>query len=304
MSMYRIVGQQILDGKKFGGVLLSGKRLDNAWDVSVFEVNGHREISVRQHVQWEEVGDWEEHRDACGNPVEDIPATEEQIEEYRLLKLKKAAQRAKTACRRLIKASDFREMLTGTYRENQTDRELFLQHMRRFIDAMQYALPKFQYVTSFEQQDRGAWHFHMATNKLPRFVRYKGEKIEAWLLPTLIWRKIVGENNGLVFVGGKPRWGSSRRRNQSIAKIAAYVSKYITKDYELALPGSKRYWSSRQIDLPKPRRETLYGFELDDLIRRAFQTKQEGHVIVSHRIGRFQDSYWLCTEPAPPPTLH
>ena len=304
MSMYRIVGQQIINGKKTGGVLLSGKRLDNAWDVSVFEVNGHRELSVRQYIEWSEVGDWREHRDACGNLVDDIPLTEEQIEEYRLHKLKKAAQRAKTACRRLIKLGDYREMLTGTYRENQTDRELFLQHMRKFIDAVQYVLPKFRYVVSFEQQERGAWHFHMATNKLPRFVRYKGEKIEGWLLPTLIWRKIVGDDNGLVFVGGKPRWGSSRRRNQSIAKIAAYVSKYITKDYELAQPGTKRYWASRmdEASMPKPKRETIFGVTMDELIRRAFETKAPGSLIVSHRIGHFQDSYWLCTEPGP--TLH
>jgi hypothetical protein len=304
MSMYRIVGQQIINGKKTGGVLLSGRRLDDAWDLSIFEVNGHRELSVRQHVQWEEVGDWQEHRDACGHLVEDLPVTPEQLEESRLRNLRKAAQRAQTACRRLIKGSDFREMLTITYRENQEDRELCKAHFKEWVRRMKNALPKFQYCASFERQERGAMHVHCATNKLPRFARYKGQKIEGWVLGTTIWREIVGHDNGLVFVGGKPRWGSSRRRNQSIAKIAAYVSKYIMKDYDDAPMGSNRYSRSNAIELPKPVRETVYGVGLDDLIRRAFETKALDSVIVSHRIGYFQDSYWLCTEPAPPPTLH
>ena len=304
MSMYRILGQQILDGKKFGGVLFSGKRLADAWDVSVFQVNGHREVSIQQHVQWTEVGDWEEHRDACGNPVDDLPVSPEQIEEDRLYCLKKAAQRAQTACRRLIKASDFREMLTITYRENQEDRELCKVHFKEWVRRMKNALPKFQYCAAFERQDRGAMHVHCATNKLPRFARYKGQKIEGWVLGTTIWREIVGDDNGLVFVGGKPRWGSSRRRNQSIAKIAAYVSKYIMKDYADATMGSNRYSRSNAIDLPKSVRETIYGVSIDDLIRRAFETKGVGDSIVSHRIGRWNDSYWLCTEPEKPLKLN
>lgn len=295
MPMYRIVGQQVVDGKKFGGVIMEGQRLDNAFDVSIFEVNGHRELSARPVISWTAVCDYEDrHKLPCFDI--EVEPTEEELEEKRLRCLKKAGQRAQTKCRRLIKASNFREMLTGTYRENQDDEALFKQHLRQFIRAMVYVLPKFQYCVSFEQQERGAYHFHMSTNKLPRFVRYKGEKIEGWVLPTMVWRGIVGQDNGLVFVGGKPRWGSSRRRNQSIAKIASYVSKYIMKDYERAPIGSKRYWSSRDVDLPEPTRMRFDGCTIDELIRTVFEVPS-GSEIVSHRIGHWGDSYWLCTEP-------
>lgn len=297
MPMYRIVGQQIVDGKKFGGVIMEGTRLDDAFDVSIFEVNGHRELSARPVVRWDAVCDYEDrHKLPCFDI--EVALTEEELAERALKSLQKAAQRATTKCRRHIKAGDFREMLTGTYRENQTDEELFKQHLKKFIDALQYVLPKLQYCVSFEKQERGAYHFHMATNKLPRFIRYKGEKIEGWLVPTMIWRKIVGEDNGLVFVGGKPRWGSARRRNMSIAKIASYVSKYITKDYALASAGAKRYWSSRAVPLPKPDRITLHNTSLRELVEVCFELPP-GHTIVSHRIGRWGDTYWLCTEPDP-----
>ena len=72
----------------------------------------------------------------------------------------------------------------------------------------------FRYCTGFEPQQRGAWHMHVATHKLPQHVEYKGVKIEAWKLGTRIWRSIVGENNGLCFVGGKlARNGHKRRKN-------------------------------------------------------------------------------------------
>lgn len=302
MSMYRILGQQIINGKKTGGVLFSGERLPNAWDVSIFEVNGHREVSARQVIQWTDIGDYMEHVDALGNPVTGPEMTEKEIaeaaEEARLACLKRNAQRAQTKCRRIIKASNFREMLTITYRENQTDRELCKVHFKEWCRRMKTALPKFQYCASFERQERGSMHVHCATNKLPKHCHYKGKKIEAWILGTTIWREIVGHDNGLVFVGGKPRWGDKRRRNQSLAKIASYVSKYIMKDYEECEAGSNRYSRSNSIDLPDSTRIRL-DCTFDELIRVVFEVPN-GHEIVSHRIGDWQDSYWLCTEPGKP----
>lgn len=301
--MFRIVGQQIVNGQKVGGILLAGERVPGAWDVSKFEVNGHLEVSARQAIVWHEVADWVPHVDALGNPLVPDELTEKQIadslEEKRQRSLKKAAQRAQTQCRRLIKTSNFREMLTGTYRENQTDLALFKRHLTSFIEAMKYALPKFEYCLSVEKQDRGAYHFHMATNKLPRWARFKGQKVEGWALPTLVWRKIVGDDNGLVFVGGKPRWAGDRRRNLSLAKMASYVSKYIMKDYADSPMGAKRYWSSRGNDVPKSVTVRMYSPDLGGLIDALFLCPP-GHVIVSHRLGDFRDSYWLCTEPGNP----
>lgn len=300
MSMFRIVGQQVINGKKVGGVLLAGEHVPGQWDVSTFQVNGHREVSCRQAVVWHEVADWSPHCDAFGVPLEPAPMTDKELAALELEKrersLKKAAQRAQTKCRRIIKAADFRELLTGTYRENQGDLVLFHDHVTAFLKAMKYAYPKFEYCIAFERQERGAYHFHAATNKLPKWLHFKGQRVEGWRLPTLIWRKIVGDDNGLVFVGGQPRWGTGRKRNQSLGKIASYVSKYIMKDYAEAELGSKRYWASRSFDVPK----TV-------VVRRSFESLAaaveslfllpDGHCIVSHRVGRWGDSYWLCTEP-------
>lgn len=290
------------------GVLFKGERVSNAWDVSTFEVNGHKEVSARQVIEWTEVGfnersplSWAEYiaqYDYDPEKQKRLQAEHlEELEEKRQKSLKKAAQRAQTMCRRLIKASNFREMLTITYRENQGDRELCKSHFKEWVRRMKTAFPKWQYCAAFERQERGAMHVHCATNKLPKHCHYRGKKHESWLVGTLIWREIVGADNGLVFVGGKPRWGDKRRRNQSLAKIASYVSKYIMKDYADCPEGSNRYSRSNAIDLPKPTKLRITDCTMTELVSLVFEVLP-GHVVVSHRIGDWQDSYWLCTEPS------
>lgn len=273
------------------GILFEGKRLENAWDVSIWEKNGHREVSARQCVAWVEIGPV---------PPLDQPDLIEDaawLEERRQNSLKKAAQRAQTMCRRVIKSEGFNELLTITYRENQTDRKLSKKHFKEWVRRMKSALGgEFRYCASFEKQDRGAMHMHVACHKLPKHGTHQGVKIEGWKLGTQVWRSIVGADNGLVFVGGKKASVSKKRVRKSPAKMAQYVSKYIMKDYSDSPEESNRYSRSNGSDVPKPHHVRLSGCSLSEAIGAMFECK-DGDVVVSHRLGDFGDSYWLCTEP-------
>lgn len=274
------------------GILFEGKRLPDSWDLSIWEQNGHRELSARNTIEWREVGQLSrDYRYDDLDPVRDA----EQIEENRLRSLKKSAQRAQTACRRIIKAEQFDELLTITYRDNQTSRDACKTHFKAWVRLMKKSLPDFRYCASFERQERGAMHVHVATNKLPQHASFKGVKIKAWRLGTECWRSIVGEDNGLVFVGGKTKFGGNRR-NLSQAKMAAYVSKYIMKDFEDSPMGANRYSRSNAIEVTKPTHIRLHGASLCEAIAAMFECK-DGDVMVSHRVGMWKDSYWLCTEP-------
>ncbi|MBX3660610.1 MAG: hypothetical protein KF740_19420 [Ramlibacter sp.] len=295
--------QRIIDG-----VLFEGKRVPDAWDITTRVVNGVFQRSARQVVVWEEVG-------PAGSP-DGLPAgsllldSEErakaeeraaaEAEERRLANLKKNAGRAKSMVSLVILSEAFDELLTLTYRENQTDLALCKAHFEKWYRRMKRALGgNFRFCASFEPQERGAWHVHVATHKLPKHAEYKGVKIEAWKLGTRIWRDIVGADNGLCFVGGKSKWGKGqRRRKLSLAKMAAYVSKYVTKMYK-ALPEEKnRYSRSNGTVIPAAHRMRLTGVPLSELIAVAFE-HADGHDVVSHRVSRWGDFYWLCTE-APP----
>jgi hypothetical protein len=301
--MYRIVD----------GILLEGKYVPDAWDVCTWEANGHREVSVRNVIAWEEHGNAAEPTDIWGAPDPYIATDAEAAADALLRKqraLKKSAQRAQTMCRRVIKAEGFDELATITYRENQTDRNLAKKHFKEWVRRMRAALGgTFRYCASFEKQERGAMHMHVACHKFPKHVVHAGVKIDGWKLGTQVWRSIVGADNGLVFIGGKKHGVSKRSIRRSPAKMAQYVSKYILKDFEDCPEEKNRY--SRSDLAPggtpaqkaaahaafRPTHIRLYRSALADVISAVFECK-DGDVMVSHRLGDFGDTYWLCTEPA------
>lgn len=311
--------QKIIDG-----CLYESTVVPDAWDVHVFEVNGHKEISARNQVVWHEVGiaGRDASRDGFGYQGEATPEQRakwdaqdaSEVEERRLNSLKKSAGRALTMCRRVIKAEGFDELLTLTYRLNQTDRELCKKHFKEWYRRMKKALGTFRFCASFEVQKRGAMHVHVATNKLPVHANYKHVKIKAWELGTRIWRDVVGNvelmgpwlpgqepatiPGGMCFVGGKPKKpGLKRRKNMSIGKMASYVSKYILKDYENSPEEKNRYSRSNGTAIPKPEKRQYYEKTMAEIIDLVFECA-EGDVIISHRISLAQKSYWLVTEPA------
>lgn len=282
--------QRIVDG-----IIFEGKQIADSWEVRTWKQNGVMERSARQLTEWVEVGLLVNQVDSLGNPLEPSPLSEEDLEEKRQNSLKKSAQRAKTMCRRVIISEGFNELLTLTYRENQPDRALCKNHFSSWMRRMKAALGGFRFCASFEVQERGSMHVHVATHRLPVHAVHKGVKIKAWQLGTKIWREIVGKDNGLCFVGGKPKFAGARRRNMSLAKMAAYVSKYILKDYEKSPEEKNRYSRSNGTVIGEVHTMRLHGISCFDLIGLIFECG-EGDVIASHRVNRWNDGVWLCTE--------
>lgn len=293
-----------------------GEVLSDVWEVSTWSRNGVLERSARQAIAWEEIGPAnppmsdEEYRQWLIDTYGDEPAKlkrrlkehEEEIEERRLRSLRSNARRAKTMCRRVIISEGFDELLTLTYRENQMDRALCKVHFEKWCRRMKKALGGFRFCASFERQERGAMHVHVATHKLPQHAVHKGVKIKAWELGTRIWRDIVGADNGMCFVGGRTKWGgNSRRKKMGLAKMAAYVSKYIMKDFEEAPSESNRYSRSNGIEVGKVHRMRLQC-SLRELIDVCFE-QGDGDVVIAHRVSKWKDGMWLCVESPPDPVL-
>lgn len=290
---------------EFEGVLV----LD-AWEVFTKEANGHKEVSFKNAIAWTELGEFpspsfDEYLDQFDGEQRLKREAEhlKELEEKQAKQREKSAQRAKGKCRWLIKAHGLDELLTLTYRDNQDDRALCKTQFKEWVRRMKVALGgEFVYCASFERQKRGAMHVHCACHKLPKHVVHKGVKIEAWRLGTAIWRAIIGRDNGLCFVGGKKAgMGRSRSRAMSIAKLAAYVSKYIMKDYADAPNESNRYSRTNGLSVPKAEKIRIAKATFAEMLDLVFQV-QDGDVIVSHRITKNPfsgDRYWLVTEPDP-----
>lgn len=270
------------------GILFESFVADDSWEVRTWQANGVLERSVSQCIGWREIGPckpWDE-----VDPVKDAQWLLDKDE----ANLKRAARRAKQQCRRVIISEGYDELLTLTYKANQTDRELCKRHFVAWVRLMRKWIPGFRYCASFETQKRGALHVHLACHRLPTEAQRQGVKVLAWRLGTDLWRRVVGDLGGLCHVGAKTRYGASRRHKLSLAKMASYVSKYIMKDYADAPDNSQRYQRSQGVEISDVHVMRL-RCSFREVIAVTFELF-EGATLISHRLGRFGDSVWLCTE--------
>lgn len=172
----------------------------------------------------------------------------------------RAARRAKSEVRRRCKAMGLDTMFTLTYRANQQDEALCKLHMNLFVKRLHKLIPGFRYVAAFERQERGAWHVHMAVHRVQSYFMKDGVRVKSFDLLRAIWRSVVGELGGNVDVSKRKK--SARK---TVAQLAAYLSKYMTKAYAEGEEHSKR-WTSSRMKLSEPMRRLVRHKNLKEII--------------------------------------
>ncbi|GAB3188336.1 rolling circle replication-associated protein [Hydrogenophaga aquatica] len=276
--MERIVDRDLLRGVPGGGYDFVRRDLGN----------GHHEYRIQELVTWEHVDVLSD--EAYAAYLEQREAT---AEERRQANLERAAKRAKTRVRHLCKASGVDTLLTLTYRANMVDRELLKRHVKEFNRRMKRLIPGFFYVAAYEQQERGAWHVHMAVHRLPRELQARpGVKVKSFNVVRAVWRAVVGELGGNIDV-------SAHKRNSKRApsKVAAYLSKYMVKAFADGDAWSNRFSSSKGVTVPKPERMRFVGYSLCEVLELVFNDLP--HYVsdqLTWGMGRFKDCVWLMID--------
>ncbi|WP_261527812.1 rolling circle replication-associated protein [Burkholderia multivorans] len=149
-----------------------------------------------------------------------------------------AAKRAKQQVRLRCKAIAATHMVTLTYRGAMLDKA----RLKRDFDSLRRRLarlPKltggrFDYVAVPERHKSGGWHLHVAV---------KGR--QNYRVLRSIWWSIVGDRMGNIHVRNPFKERGLRH------KLAAYLAKYVTKDFTEHALNEKRYWTSRGIAVPE-----------------------------------------------------
>ncbi len=183
--------------------------------------------------------------------------------------IESATKRARRMVRQRCKALAVDTMLTLNYRENMQDAKRLQADLQEFVRQLRKHYSAFEYVAVVERQERGAFHIHMGTTGKFNFK-----------LLHKIWFAIVGDGMGNVDVSIRKRKGRSHRH-----KLAAYLSKYISKAFEDGELNAKRYWSSKGIQIPKQEWFDLCPWA-DDLMM-----MQEAFDILKDR-GLSEPKYW------------
>ena len=146
----------------------------------------------------------------------------------------RAIRRAKSRLRQLVLGANLTHLLTLTYRENVTDFNRASDDLNRFVRKVKFNLPDWLYVAVAEQQERGAWHWHLA-------VRGR-QSVE---LLRRLWREIVGEGN---IDMSAPK---GTRKDQRLY-LVRYLGKYLVKAFATGdrKLNKHRFRSSRKIQVP------------------------------------------------------
>ncbi len=278
---------------------------EHGWRVKEWQcpATGQKEFMAWKKRLYVPLDDWDNPEVHAG-PEIDQSGTEEEKERkerQRLLGLERSAARAKRTCRHKIKSASFTSLLTCTYRENMTDFDRVRLDWAAMLRKLRRVIPGFRTVYAFEQQDRDAWHVHACIDRLPVFLEIPGEgRVRSWDYLRRMWRGIVGRDNGNIDVDGhrKTRHGlpGKWRASESLAKLAGYVSKYLTKDHENGIEGRNRWGSTQGLAVSKPVTFDMPEMPLADLVGLTFELA-DGHRIVRHRIGQFGKFWVLYTEP-------
>jgi hypothetical protein len=278
------------------GIVFEGKRVPGVYRVALHELGpDQRELTVQPVVEW--VESCELDPGSINAQVLRGEREDPDAEDKRRLQRLRSARRAKTRARRVCKVLGLDTLLTLTYRALVDDLATCKRHFELFVKRMRNNLGTFRFVAAFELQERGAWHVHIATHRIPPTLLQRGIKVKSFDAIRVIWRAVTGELGGNVDVSGRQaRKGKRKITERSPAKVAAYLSKYLTKDFDDWPEGMRRLQTS-PCEVPKPTVIERIAGSMADLVAMCYAFGFEpGRAVVTSRVGSFGDSFYLATE--------
>jgi hypothetical protein len=178
-----------------------------------------------------------------------------------------AGRAAKKRVRQACKMIGADRLVTLTYRDNVTDRELALKHWKAFVRRLRKGTTDFHYVAVMELQKRGAIHFHVAV---------RGR--QSYFLLRSIWQSVIGNDGqgrkmSQVNVRDPHRFGFGK---DGVHKLAAYIAKYCTKQMECRDFDQKRFFTSRGIVKPEVLSWRLASDTMLSAVETAFAIAAQG----------------------------
>ncbi|ABE49724.1 rolling circle replication-associated protein [Methylobacillus flagellatus] len=178
----------------------------------------------------------------------------------------RAIRRAKQSIRWLVHRLKADHLVTLTYRDNMQDTEQLKRDFDQFRRLMLARYPDWKYVAAREQQERGAWHLHLAVQGRQdiKYMRTCWYKVLGCLGAT--GKDVMGQVD---VVGPRKRFGQPKGTWKS-AKLASYLTKYLDKSFNMLEHSSKRYWASKGAPKPEVVQHWLGSQNITEMIKDAF----------------------------------
>lgn len=193
----------------------------------------------------------------------------------------RACRLAKQRVRLLVKCIGADHMVTPTYREVVQDMDKLKRDFKEFVRLVHTRHSEWVYVATFEKQraEEPDWSYHL-------HLAVKGKQDIKWL--RRCWLRAIGQpldevnawythgeklgerSKGAINVTSpNKRWGGAGAKWKS-NNLAAYMTKYISKEFDSVAKGKKKYWHSHGIEKPSVTRFWLGATNFPDAIKEAY----------------------------------
>lgn len=251
--------------------------------------NGHLEVTASRALEWHEL-DWSP--EVIRDHLEMLEQyREEHAEELRVKHAERSAKRAKKRVRLLCKAMAADTLLTLTYRANMRDEARCKAHLKEFNRRMKRLVPGFRFVAAFEQQERGAWHVHLACERIPaQLPAANGVKVKSFNVIRAIWRAVTKEDGGNIDVQT-----TKRNSQRSPARIAQYIAGYIVKAFQEGALHSNRWTKYGDFDVP-PAQSLGTVSSIRDAVEVVYALLSDMHAVAMEKLCRWKDYFVVHAE--------
>ena len=112
------------------------------------------------------------------------------------------------------------------------------EKLSKWLNNLRRTCPNMKYVVVPEQHKSGRWHFHGLFSNVDELRMVGSGHTDA-------------SGKTIYNVGNYSLGFSTATRVEDSGRASSYLSKYITKDLADSTFGKKRYWASRNLDLPQ-----------------------------------------------------
>lgn len=175
-------------------------------------------------------------------------------------------KRTKAKVFNYARCNDWDWFVTFTFdsvKVNRYDYEECTSKLSKWFNNLRRTSPDMSYIVVPEQHKDGAWHFHgLFAGLNDSEIVWSGKYVIKKIVMTGCRTKFVRTDRKIYRIGRYRLGWMTATEIEDKQRVISYITKYITKDMMSGLVGKKRYWTSKNLQLP-----TVETALLDDVGR-------------------------------------
>lgn len=170
--------------------------------------------------------------------------------------IKRSCRRTKNKIYDIARCNMWEWFFTLTFDPQKVDSfdyDLTSEKLSKWLNNLRRQCPNMKYIVVPEQHESGRWHFHGLFANVDDLVFVDSEKRD--------------KKGRIIYNVGNYRLGfSTATKIEDWKKACSYIAKYVTDELCAVTSCKKRYWASRNVDLPIIE-ELLVNYDNEELLR-------------------------------------